>query len=108
MQKLKNLAVDLSDPKNFNKLPTFKFLTFEEGILLSYLLFLGKVHMSCEELFKKLPMLESTDKINQLRKQLNRKQLLFIGTKSGILSWGIRKDKLQELLLLEDTQPTRG
>jgi len=108
MQKIEELAVDLSNPKNYKKIPVFKFLTLEEGILLSYLLFLGKVHMSCAELFSRLPMLENEDKISQLRKQLNRKRFLNIGTKGGKLSWSIRKDRLQEQLLCEDEQKTRG
>lgn len=108
MQKIEDLAVDLSSPKNFKKIPIFKFLTLEEGMLLSYLLFIGKAYMTCAELFARLPMLESENKISQLRKQLNRKHFLTIGTKGGQLRWEVRKDKLRESLLLEDKQVTRG
>ncbi len=109
MQKIEDLAVDLSSPKNYGQIPTVVGLTFEEGVLLSYLLFLGDCTSTIEALLNKLPMLESTNKIKELRKQLNRKKILNLGpiggitgrprgTRDGGLSWIVRHDKLQKLL----------
>lgn len=118
MQNVEDLTVDLSSPKNYGQIPTVVGLTFEEGVLLSYLLFLGDCTSSIGDLLEKLPMLESEKKIKELRKQLNRKKILNLGpiggiqgrprgTRDGGLSWVIRHDKLQKLLENENLDIVR-
>lgn len=109
-KKINEITVDLSNPKNYSKIPTIASLTFFEGILIGHLLYLnGGVH-TIEELLQQLPILESADQIKELRKQLSRKRIISVGPRGGIagrprgekrgdkLHWTVLTKNLEKLL----------
>ena len=108
--KVKDLAVDLSNPKNYNRIPTIVGLTFEEGIVIGHLLFLGDGKFSIKQLHSALPMIESEYNIKEVRKQLRRKNIITLGKiggefgrppgkrKNNLLNWTVNKVNLQKLL----------
>lgn len=109
MSTIEEVTVDLKNPKNFSRIPTIVGLTFEEGVLVGYLLFLGDGNYTIKQLYMDLPMLQSEEYVKELRKQLSRKQILSLGkiggekgrprgARNNELFWSIRRDKLQVLL----------
>lgn len=108
--KVKELAVNLSNPKNYNRIPTVVGLTFEEGVVIGHLLFLGDGSYSIKQIHAALPMVESEHHIKEVRKQLSRKKIITLGKiggeigrprgkrKEDKLNWTVNKENLQKLL----------